>query len=78
MNEYQENIALNVNSQLSNADILLNNQGKNEENSPQDSYFNIYAFGEVKYAQLHSSANRPLKSVTEDKQKMSSLNFCPC
>ena len=77
MNEYQENIALNVNSQRMN-DFNQNSQGKTEEKSAQDNSYNIYRLGEVKYAKLHSSANRPLKAVTEDEGKMSNLNFCPC
>ena len=78
MNDYQDNAALKVNSQRSGSDLRINSSDQNQEKSPQDKSFNIYRLGEVKYAKLHSSANRPLKAVPGGENNMKNLNFCPC
>jgi hypothetical protein len=42
----------------------------------QDETFNIYGLGEIKYAELHGKANRPLKQISEKLDP--SIQKCPC
>ena len=42
----------------------------------QDETFNIYGLGEIKYAELHGKANRPLKQITDELDP--SIQKCPC
>ena len=81
-----ENIALknnlNFNQQSMNSSTKfdLNDRRRNNQNgengpSPQEISFDIYGLGEVKYAELHSSANKPLKQL---KQPDINMEVCPC
>ncbi len=83
----QENMALknnmNFNPQSMNSstkfdinDRRKNNQnGENSGPSPQDTSYDIYGLGEIKYAKLHSSANKPLKQLRKPEQN---FEECPC
>ena len=41
---------------------------------PQDTSFDIYGLGEIKYAELHISANIPLKQLKQPEQN---FEVCP-
>ena len=40
-----------------------------------DGGFNLYKLGDIRYAEIHSSANRPLRKLKEPDEICS---FCPC
>ena len=48
-----------------------------EQITAQDENFNIYGLGEIKYAELHGKANRPLKQL-KDELDLKSIQKCPC
>ena len=47
-----------------------------EQITAQDENFNIYGLGEIKYAELHGKANRPLRQVKDELDL--SIQKCPC
>ena len=49
---------------------------KLEQVTVQNENFNIYGLGDIKYAELHRKANRPLRQISE--QLDPSMEKCPC
>ena len=81
-NQYQNQFALNVNNNLNfnhenvNSSTKFDLNGKRyEEDNAEEGPFDLYGIGKVKYAELHSSANKPLKKL---RNIDSSVEVCPC
>ena len=48
---------------------------RKNETEADDGAFNLYKLGDVKLAEIHSSANRPLRKLNEPD---GNCTFCPC
>ena len=72
-NEYQLNFNSNLN--FNQAQNFATKISKNDKYKDEDRPFEIYGEGIVKYAELHSSANKPLKQLGDIDN---SVQVCPC
>ena len=72
-NEHQLNVNNNLNfNQGSNSATKFD---KKDQDNEEDGPFEIYGPGNVKYAELHSSANKPLRQLNPIN---STVQVCPC